>query len=296
MCAAYASAKMGYEVILLNKYPLTRNIGGGIGIWPNGSRVLIDLGLKKEVTAISATPREIRLATGCKELLSNNDIRYYQKDDDYPVMFVSRTDLTYVLFNAIKDKITYIEDKCLSIEKERNFFSIHTACGKTHKADVIVGAYGINSIVREYVSETIRKIYLGHISLGGIVSKKVAKNNFIFSKHKFCTYLPCANGQYYTLISMPMKKGLLKNYTTKRQQISMLKGWSEEVDNILDHLLPEHYFCLESYGISNIKQVAQDDIYLIGDAAHALTPISGLGTGLGMEDIPILMESISDKK
>ena len=101
--AALALLQRGFEVALYEQAAELRELGAGVQISPNGSRVLRELGLLPAMQAISSVPtaKEMRLfntgqAWRVQDLGANAEARYGS-----PYWLVHRGDLHAVLVQAL---------------------------------------------------------------------------------------------------------------------------------------------------------------------------------------------------
>lgn len=297
LASAVVLFQNGYQVTVYDKHPVGENIGGGLGIWPNGTKVLFDLlGIKQQVLDISGKISSVNIFDAHGKFELQNNIAYYQRSEDYPALFVSRQDLIHVLAHATEGKITIEQKTLANIVNSQGEIVVEFSDGTEEKASLLVGADGINSLVRETMYPGIVKKYLGHISLGGIVDISLPKRNFIYAPNKLCVTFPCGGDKSYAIMFMPKPENWLKSSCkTREEQLELFRGWSLNVDEILDKLAVEQYFCLESFGLPALPSYAVNSIYLVGDAAHAMTPVSGLGAALALEDVSALNDALALK-
>ena len=110
LATALALSRKGYPAHLLEKAHEFGEIGAGIQIAPNGSRMLDDLGVLDKIQAVAVYPQRMMLV----DALSNQTLttldfgEKFQRDYTYPYLVMHRNDLLTILLEACQqsDAIT----------------------------------------------------------------------------------------------------------------------------------------------------------------------------------------------
>src|SRR5581483_7109262 len=152
LTAALALLKRGFEVDVYEQAHELREVGAGIQISANGNRVLAALGVREPLKELSceASGKEIRLwSTGQTwklfDLGQESIARY-----GFPYLTVYRPDLIGVLADAVrreKPDAIHLDSKLSALDAQALVLKLQN--GKEAKADLIVGADGVHSRVRQ---------------------------------------------------------------------------------------------------------------------------------------------------
>lgn len=199
-------------------------------------------------------------------------------------LLVSKLDSDDIMYQHAVSHIAYEDEQYhLMTEKDVEF-----------KSEILIGADGINSKVAAWLNPQLNtlKEYSGHYSLGGIVKDLVINNNFVVGHNILCTSFPCKH-ECYTIMFYPvdLKSEGLKDWDSASDWLSQQ---SLEMNQIIEHIDFEQRFYLPAYEskvFSNFS--AKNSCFLIGDAAHAISPMSGISASFGIEDAYHLCGSIS---
>ncbi|KAH7198967.1 uncharacterized protein B0J16DRAFT_360567 [Fusarium flagelliforme] len=145
------------DYVLLEGYPnIAPQVGASIGILPNGFRILDQLGCYEPILDIAGEcrytlgsvrgPDGLPLTAASETSLSV----HFEKRTGYPSIFIDRQMLLQVLYNNIKHKDRVLPNKRVTrVEWTSNGARVHTKDGSIFDGDIVVGADGIHSKVRD---------------------------------------------------------------------------------------------------------------------------------------------------
>jgi len=184
---------------------------------------------------------------------------------------------------------------------------------KIAQADLVVGADGIRSVVRNFaIGEDILPLrYLGYMVILGICSLEALKNiksNLLNSETVFQT----ANGQdrIYVMpysthsvmwqLSFPLPEIEAKALSAKgaaslKEKASQVANWHEPIPQMLSATPIEHISGYPVYDRELLKPQHLDKagaVTLIGDAAHPMSPFKGQGANQALLDALSLSRNI----
>ncbi|KAH7144772.1 hypothetical protein DER46DRAFT_651354 [Fusarium sp. MPI-SDFR-AT-0072] len=145
------------DYVLLEAYPhIAPQVGASIGILPNGFRILDQLGCFEPILDIAGDcrytlggmygPDGLPLAAPSATSLSV----HFEKRVGYPSIFIDRQMLLQVLYKNLKHKDRVLTKKRVSrIELVDGGVQAYTEDGFVYEGDIVVGADGIHSAVRD---------------------------------------------------------------------------------------------------------------------------------------------------
>ncbi|ETS74575.1 hypothetical protein PFICI_13059 [Pestalotiopsis fici W106-1] len=145
--------RQNVDYVLLEAYgSVTPNVGASIGLWPNGLRVLDQLGVYEDICAV-AQPVDRSIVrdgkTGAR-LMTRKYGPVLKARHGYVNMFMERYELLRVLYRHVaeKDRIL-VNKKVVRIDSDDDKATIHTRDGSVFEAQIVVGADGVHSAVRK---------------------------------------------------------------------------------------------------------------------------------------------------
>ena len=223
---------------------------------------------------------------------------------------IDRNDLKAMLLESLRENTVLWNKKFVSLEEDKDgHVLLHFDDNEVVRADLVIGANGGMSTVRQYVTD-IKPVYTGTIVIQGevLVPEKgcshfaqlanngnlmaIAQRKILYSQTK-------ADGSiiYYVSFREPeqwlRENGL--NFKEKHQISEFLKGafagWHEcykELFSSTDEftLLPMRDMLLGS------PWKGKPNIVLVGDAAHVMSLFGGIGVNIGLLDALYLGENL----
>ena len=174
LTAALALLKRGIDVDVYEQAAELREVGAGLQLSANGTRVLYELGVGDELKALSceAEGKEIRLWNSGQTWklfdLGAVSIERY----GYPYFTVYRPDLLAVLEKAVRNEkpdAIRLGWKCAGFEQSSQEVNLHFANHSFANGDALVGADGVHSQIRQGLFGADRPAFTGVIAWRGVV-------------------------------------------------------------------------------------------------------------------------------
>jgi 2-polyprenyl-6-methoxyphenol hydroxylase-like FAD-dependent oxidoreductase len=278
LTAACALAQRGWSVRVHERGQRLRTTGAGIYIYENGLRVLAAVGAY--AAAIEGAPfahtREVR-------------------DDRNRVISVHRWEGSRV-FSIVRQTVI----NALAAAAERAGVEIVTgsvaaaagadgelvlADGRTLKADLIVGADGSNSAVREAVGLLWKRKFLvdgaTRLLISKIEQERLAADAGTtveyWSGTRRVLYTPCSENDVYIALTM-----LDRDETAKATPVrtDAWKRWFPHLEPLIERFGEQGRY--DRFDLIKLRRWSAGRVALVGDAAHAQPPNIGQGGGCAM--------------
>ncbi|KXX81435.1 Salicylate hydroxylase [Madurella mycetomatis] len=285
----------------------TAIVGGGLGVSPNGMRVLRDLDpeIHKAVTE-QGFPCEHFIFMGQNGwtlgVQKTSDRGGYEGPQGQAEVCVSSTrhGLWACLMAAVPKGVVQYRKVSRVETKEGGVKVLVFEDGGEEECDLLIGADGVKSTVREALfGETAecRPVYTGTSGIGGIINSplpaRVADNNamvFTFGRTGFFGYASGSPASANALMwwstfetdSIPSRADLdVDEIKTKMKERH--GNWADPVvrDIISKAEVNSIY---PTWVLPDLPHWGENGIVLIGDAAHALSPTTGQGASQALED------------
>ncbi|MEM7571211.1 MAG: FAD-dependent monooxygenase, partial [Pseudomonadota bacterium] len=171
LTAAIALAQRGHSVKVFEQAPQLGEVGAGITITPNSDRVFRALGLSDAIAPHTVTPaRQLTQHWQTGDILKDVE-RGEATAQRYGAGYyhIHRADLHEVLataFLALAPEGIVLNSPAQSASPEG---ALRLADGTVHHADLIIGADGLKSRVRESAFETKAPTFTGQVAWRGLV-------------------------------------------------------------------------------------------------------------------------------
>lgn len=283
LATAVALTRHGWAVEVLERAPSITEVGAGLSLWPNALRALDALGLGDEVRARAVEEGSAGIRDSKGRWLSRVDADTVRARFGSPIM-MHRADLLDVLRSALPEAV--LRPGISVTEARTDGTVVHSAGSCT--GDLVVGADGINSVVRRAVCGDIVPRYSGYTAWRLVVTptKPITGIGESWGRGERFGFGALSDGRVYCFATANMPPGtpggglaeLRRRFGTWHDPIPTLLASAEE-SAVLKHDL---------YDIPALKTYVADRIALLGDAAHAMTPNLGQGACQALEDAVVL--------
>lgn len=170
--------------------------------------------------------------------------------------------------------------------------------GSEHRYDLVIGADGLFSKVRQLVFPEVSKPrYTGQASWRALFDlPKEWENTAVFcmAPHIKVGFVPCAPGQMYMFVLEPVPDNSRREPETWPKLLrALLADAGGTVADLRDTIGPHTiitYRPLETVFVDG--DWFKNRVVLIGDSAHATTPHLASGAGIAVEDALVLVEEL----
>jgi FAD-dependent urate hydroxylase len=290
LATGIALRQIGYEVEIYERVAELKEVGAGITLWVNAIKAARKLGFGDELARMSLAEigggiydhngKPISLIS--QEALYN---RYGDKN-----VAVHRAELQRLMLGKLGGETTLKLNHQLShfeqaAKKVRAYFSN----GHVAEGDLLIGADGIHSAVRQQLYPKIKPLYAGYAAHRGVTQfdlnriQKVAGEHWGFGK-RFGVVPLADNRVYWFTVSTISGKAINPQEPQKEKLLANFKGWVEPLEEIIAATAEKAILFNGIYDINPPKNWAVGKVALLGDAAHATTPNLGQGGCMAIED------------
>ena len=171
LSAALHLLKAGHDVQVYEQTPQIIEVGAGLVVSPNASRLLIRLGLGDELERIGVRPlafHQRRWQDG--RTLARSRLRE-QTEATYgsPAYVFHRGELNAVLTQAMPKERVHLSHRCVSFNDRGGHVEARFENGVAIKADILIGADGIHSTIRRALHGEERPRFTGCIAYRGLI-------------------------------------------------------------------------------------------------------------------------------
>jgi salicylate hydroxylase len=305
---ALALQRRGMKVVVAEKAAELGEVGAGLTLTPNCTRVFHHLGLEAALARILFTPafQEIRhWKTGDLILRKERGDRPY-KEYGFPYGHVHRADIHALLAGAVRDndpeaiRLGHAAVSCRTYAKSAR---VAFADGLSIKADVVVGADGARSPVRQALFACAPPRFTGHVAWRGVVpTRRLAKDvaeappGLLIGPGRIFMRYPLRGGKFWNFAAFARQDGWTTESWSARAKpadpLSVFEGWSPIVAQTIAAAPRDGLFKWALYARDALDTWVRGRITLIGDAAHAMLPFLGQGAAMGVEDAIVLARCI----
>ncbi len=291
-----ALRQLGYKVEIYERTRDLRPSGAGISLWSNGIKVMNRLGLGEQVAAIGGQMNRLEYRSHRDDVLSRVNLdQLVQKVGQRPYP-VARTDLQTMLAQAFGPDDIHLGCKCVGVEQDPESVTAVFEDGSRVTGDILIGADGIRSTVRQYVvGQDIRPRYADYVNWNGLVpaSEDLCEwDNWVIyvGDGKRASMMPVGGHRFYFFFGCPMPLGTSVEPDHRRAELeTIFTGWPDPVQRLIQRIDVESSLNrLEIADLDPLPALVKGRVALLGDSGHATTPTLGQGGCQAIEDAEVL--------
>ncbi|HEX7824489.1 MAG TPA: FAD-dependent monooxygenase, partial [Mycobacterium sp.] len=289
------------DVAVYEKAHEIRELGAGVVIGENGARVYDTLGLRDALAAIAGKINGWSMHTWTGEPLTGWRAPY-PPENTYPL---HRAEFQRMLFDALPPGTVRLGHGCTTAVEDADGVRIEFSDGSSARADVLVGADGIHSVVQTLVGTKSEPVSEGIMAYRGLIPAARLDGvhdmkSIIMSVgpgQSFLTF-PVSSGTLLNVVAfVPTDLDVEESWSAPGDVAALAAsydGWNEQVRRVIKAM--DHTFRWGIYDRAPLTNWSTDRITLLGDAAHAVTPHLGQGANQSVEDaitLAVLLEDVA---
>jgi salicylate hydroxylase len=318
LTTALSLRRRGLRTTVLEAAPQLGEVGAGIQTAPNASRILLGLGLRRQLEAIRTEPldqvrRRWRDGSIIAQLPLGDRVK---REYNAPYWHYHRADLHRVLLDACLDPDgagpvveVHTDAKVVDIDHTEvtNPVAI-TTDGRRFAGDVLVGADGIRSSVRDAMGLPDTLVFSGEMAYRALIpGDKIAADpatRFLLDRyHSTIWYGPdrhlvhymIRGGEFLNVVAIvPNTLDIAATWAapaTADELVDAFPGWDDRVAAMLSKAEGD----ASKWALYRRRRDpvwVDGHVALLGDACHAMLPYQAQGASQAMEDAAVLAEEL----
>jgi FAD-dependent urate hydroxylase len=294
LTAAAALHRHGFTTELVERQQSWQALGAGFLVQPNGMRMLRSLGLAAGVKNAGAVVRRWQFHDEHGEMLSETDLEALWGDAG-PCVGIERSKLQRALLPGVGNLRCRLGISVISVVQDNRRVSVGFSDGSTEDYDLVVGADGIRSTVRALTLTAAAPSDLGAMNWRSIAPICPAGlNGLQMHMGDGCVFglVPMGAGRSYgfAYVIQPRFHDPLEGRLDRlRNRFATFGG---RVQEYLASLERDNQVICSAMEWMEFEKWHTGRVVLVGDAAHASSPMMGQGGNMAMEDACVLAEEL----
>ncbi|MGH9561063.1 MAG: FAD-dependent monooxygenase, partial [Terracidiphilus sp.] len=268
LATAAALRRVGIPSLVLEQAAAITEVGAGLSIWPNAVHALEELGLREPVMAAASVIERNLLRTAGGRTIGQTELAGLSKIAGAPCICLHRVVLQKILLDALPSDWVRTGARCSRVDGATAILE----SGERIEADVLIGADGISSIVREALHGAEEPRYAGYTGWRGIC----ADNGLLPERSPMLVVgagsqfgaWPCGDGQFYWFLTKNVPP---RTRQTKADALALCRNWAAPVPQIIAATLESAILRNDILDRPPLKAWGRGSVTLLGDAAHATT-------------------------
>jgi salicylate hydroxylase len=307
LCAAIALQHAGHHVTVYEQAKAFMRVGADINLTPNAVKALDGLGIGEGIRRFAARPthRISRIWDTGEETSRLEMSDAAERQYGAPQLTIHRADLLSVLADAFPREQVQFAKRAVAAGQDSNGALLQFSDGSQVKMDVLIGADGIHSVVRNKLFGKESPRFTGVVAFRAVVPvSRVAHVPNIQAFTKW--WGPTAHSQ---IVTFPLNRGEdIFIFATTAQDSWHEESWttpgsvSELRDSYAD-FHPDARALLDAcdevlktalYERDPLPYWTEGHLVLLGDACHPMMPFMAQGAGQAIEDAVVLARALNE--
>jgi salicylate hydroxylase len=295
LAAALSLLQAGFDVEVYERASAVSEVGAGIQVSPNASRVLHRLGLADELARMGVRPlhwHQRRWEDGrtlVRAPLGDAVVERF----GFPHYQTHRADLVAALVDAFPAERLHVGHRLVGLADHGDRVEATFANGATAQADVLVGADGIHSTVRGALFGPLEPEFTGCVAYRGLIPAdrleqlelEVTAQLWMGPGGHFIHYY-VQRRQLVNFVAIIDRDTWTRESWTDRGDVadarSAFEGWHPQLHAILDEV--DETFVWALFDRPPLEHWSSGRVTLLGDACHPMLPFMAQGAAQALED------------
>ena len=304
LAAALALARQGAQVQVIEQAAALAEVGAGIQIGPNVTRILREWGLEEGLRQVASFPHELvaRDARSGRELgrlpLGERAERLYGA----PYACIHRADLHRLLLAAVQAQGVplMLNQRLADVQAHGTSVTVRTEQGLVCKPNLLVGADGLWSRSRQALGLNDAPRFSGHLAYRGMVPlaplSTPAQVTVWMGPRLHIVHYPVQAGRALNVVAivhgdLPANPQDWDHAANTAHLFQALGPISRPLQQTLEAVPNWRLWALNDRPpLTAAVQMGQGAVALLGDAAHPMRPYLAQGAGMAIEDAQVLAQ------
>ncbi|WP_432056490.1 FAD-dependent monooxygenase [Streptomyces sp. bgisy022] len=299
--AAFALSRKGLRVRVLERAPAFGEVGAGLQIAPNCTRILHEYGLLDEARALGVVPEAMvmRDALDSSEL-TRLDLRDLERRYGFPYMVIHRSDLHGILLRACERAgVELLTDRTVvDYEQTDDGALVRLADGGTEEAGLVIAADGLNSVARAQLvgDDVVSSSYVAYraaVPIEQVRDNGVAENDVTVYVGPRCHFVQYAlrGGDMFNQVAVfesPKALAGQEDWGTPDELDAAFEATCDSVRQGIPLMWRDRWWRM--FDRDPVDTWVHGRIVLLGDAAHPPLQYMAQGAIMAIEDGWVLAE------
>ena len=297
VAAAVALRRIGIDAVVYERSVQLGEVGAGMMLWPNATRVLQGMGLLADILERCGSSTHFLVRSSGGAVLMNIALGEFE----VPAICMRRSDLLAVLLSAVPPGQFRLGHTLSQLDQSKDGGRVIFENGFEAKHDVLIAADGIRSRVRSALFGSSNPIYRGYTVWRGVASYEgdaisPGANSETWGTGKRFGILRVGPGKFTWYAAANVSEDHVDGPRgRKRDLLAAFSDWHEPIPELIAATADEEIRKNGAYDVAPLPRWGKGRVMLLGDAAHASTPNLGQGGGMALEDAAVLAKCIANE-
>lgn len=295
--AALALSRADFEPVVYEKTKKLQEVGAGIALWANATHILNKLGLLEEAKQVGYITTNYQFNSQRGKELVNMAI----DGSELPVIGIHRADLHQLLWRNVPSEKLILGETFERFERKDNQVHAYFASGLSVVGAALIGADGLRSRVRAAILDDEPPVYRHFKTWRGLTNHVPTG----YRPGYIQEFLGCGKGFGFMMLG----KGRMYWYAAataseaqpdaaigrKKELETMYQDWFSSIPELIAATDEANILTTDLYDRPPTRPWSQQNITLLGDAAHPMLPTMGQGACTALEDAYVVTKCLKEQ-
>ena len=297
--AARALSNLGARVTVYEQASEIREVGAGIGLRPSTMAQFNRWGIGDAIKAVSSPSDGFDIRTADDHRIAREE---WPEKAPYgeTTHLIHRGDFIEALVGVLPDGMVELGHKLERITDEGGSATLSFANGETATADLVIGADGIKSLVREQLFSQAQPVFAGEHAYRAVIDIDLAEGmcddgdlRMFIGRGTKVYVLPLLHRRQLSFdVTALTPDATWAPVVTKEDILRTVEGFDERILKMTASLDIATVNARAVYDIDPVDVWHSDSVALIGDAAHAMCHHQGQGANSAILDAGALADAL----
>jgi salicylate hydroxylase len=317
---ACSRAQPNRTIQVWERAPELTEVGAGIQLGPNATRILQSWGLESALRDVAAFPEKLSIHSAQDDAVLGQLRLGERAQQKYgaPYATIHRADIQQLLFQAVQERPhveVHLGHGIASFQDDGTTVSLRMEDGSQAQGAALIGADGIWSVIRTQLLQDGKPRFPGYLAYRNLVAQSAlpaslrSQNVTVWiGSNLHVVQYPVRGGEYLNIVAIvhgnvPAGWNNLANWDNANNSIHA--AHLQEAYRACSPRLREQITAFSSVGrwrlwalcdrppMRGAYEHARGNVALLGDAAHPMRPYMAQGAGMALEDAACLEKILS---
>ncbi|CDL79873.1 FAD-dependent monooxygenase [Xenorhabdus cabanillasii] len=294
LTAAIVLRRIGCVVEVYEQAPTLRTAGSGLSVMSNAVAALSSIGINLKLERFGAPIKCFEIRNNRDRLIRKLPIPEISSSNGFDSVCISRKALQEALLQQLDQNIIHVGAKVTEISERDDGISVRFADGRETHGDLLIGADGIYSFVRDYIqgNKPVRPAdYICWLAITRYQHPQITPGyvGHYWGAGKRIGLIDIDGGEVYWWGTANMHTEQARKWQGNNQDIlTYYEGWPSIVSDIILQTPSENIISVSAQDRPFSPLWGKGRITLLGDAAHPMLTSLGQGAGMAIEDAAVL--------
>ncbi len=294
---ALALSCAGFKPVVYERTKDFREVGAGIALWANATHILNKLGLLEEAKQVGYLTTNYQFNSQHGKELVNVAVNGFE----LPVIGIHRAELHQLLWRNVPGERLILGETFEQFERKNDQVHAYFASGLSIEGNALIGADGLRSRVRAAILGNEPPTYRGFKTWRGLTDYVPDRyrpgyiQEFLGGGKGFGFMMLGKGKMYWYAAATAIEAQPDAEMGRKKELEAMYQDWFPSIPELIMATDETNILTTDLYDRPPTQPWSQQNITLLGDAAHPMLPTMGQGACTALEDAYVVAKCLKEQ-